>query len=259
MKKISILLSCLLLGACGSHEQSVSYFAPEQEIVVAGETDPTLRLINAVNAGDIDEARSAVDDGANLATLTNDGLPLLLVAVIAEQYAMIDFLIASKIDVDLVSEHEEKAKGLTVSEYLDSEETENMDEAAKQVITILLDEESGGVVPDDLLQKIVFDAVESRNVDLVQWILTKGLDPNVTKGRNSLLMFVFKRAENPDSDGFEKVKELFEIMVATAGIDINLKLKRHTALSKAKTLVTRKKKPHYQHFVDRLLALGATE
>ncbi len=230
MKSLIWILFLLILSSCGSHEQSLTRVSPEKPVVKVGETDPTLQLVNAVNSGDLVQVKASIEMGASLQVLTEDGLTLLIVALRAEQYAILDYLIQKG------ANPLQKTSGAVFDPALDSfgfiENILNVNSDVKELFKGILRAEEFDV---SILNEKMFDAGNIKNKDLIAWLLARGADPNfVLKNRETPLIFLFKQ-RGLSGEELERLKQVFNVFLDHPKIDVNIKVGRRetTALEKA--------------------------
>jgi ankyrin repeat protein len=250
MKSVLLILVIFIFGACGSHKQTIERVTPFTKTTESGETNPTLKLINAVNSGNLDEVKTAIDEGADLTTLTEEGLTLLIVGIRAEQYAIVDYLIAQGADPTQTTTSEEFESPINAFEFV---QAQPFDQEIKDIfVGILNKEEFDGTV----LNEKMFNAILFKNKFLVSWLLEKGADPNYVQDRkHTPLIFLFKQ-RGIEGQELDKLEEVFDVLVSHPEIDVNKKVRRDTPLSKAEQRL--RSNPEYQGMVNRLIEMGAS-
>ena len=244
----TFVISVFLFG-CGKHEQTLRRISPETKVVEVGEKDPTLKLINAINSGDLNKVKSAISEGADVNTLTDEGLSLLIIAIRAEQYAIVDYLIQQGSDPLQKTESKDYNPPIDAFEFV---ETLPFDQQLKEIFVGILNKEEfdGSVLNEKMFQAILF-----KNNFLVSWLLEKGADPNYVQDRkHTPLIFLFKQRGIEGSD-LKKLEVVFEILVSHPEIDVNKKVRRDTPLRKAQQRLDAN--PEYQGMVNKLIELGA--
>ncbi len=248
-----IFLLCFAIG-CGRHEQTLNRIGAKEDVKAAGETDKTLVLINAVNSGDLQAVQDAVRDGASLDVRNNEGLTLIMVAIRAEQFAIIEYLVGQGVSLDMTTQSEAFNPDLDARQFLASQ---NLDEELKSILSDLLNKEAFDV---EKLGAFMYSAITFKNVDLVRWLLGKGVSPNfirkTSSGRDkdSPLIYLFT-LKGVEGESFTKLQEIFQLFVSQPGVDVTQKVGRNTVLKKAESRL--RQDPKYQGMVDTLIAMGA--
>lgn len=247
-------LSLCFFLACGLHDQKLKRLESKEPAKVAGETNAQLILENAVNSGDLVAIKEAQGLGADLNQRNNEGLPLLMVAIRAEQFAVTEYLVKEKVDLDLLTENPTIDPSQDVREYL---EGLAMAPAIKKIFSDIIEQKN---LETASLTETLYSSITFKNHFLLKWLFDKGVDPNVVRmsasGRpkDSPLIYLFT-LKGVEGEELEKLKGIFDVLVSHPSIDVNLKVKRNTPLKKAKSRL--KRNPQYQSMVDRLIELGA--
>lgn len=252
--KIIFLLFLFFLASCGSHSQSLIRRTSQDPAQNVKETDQTLILLNAINVGDLDTIRKLSGQGANLDVRNNEGLTLIMISIRAQQFAVVEYLVSQKVNLEMTTDSTEFDPALTARQYLESLA---MDDEVKGVFRDLIEQNPFDI---ERLSEFIFSAITFKNVDLLKWLFSKGVDPNFVRlsssGRpkDTALIYLFS-LRGVEGKEFEKLKALFDVLVSQDGIDVNLEIKGRTALEKAQRQL--KQNPDYQPLVDRLIAMGA--
>ncbi len=247
------LFLCFMVG-CGQHSQSLSRVESKRPVQEVGETDQKLILLNAVNSGDLEVVKDLVDNGVELNIRNNEGLTLIMVAIRAQQFAVMEYLVAQAVDLELQSDSEDYKPDVNAREYAESL---GMDPELRDIILGILNQESFDI---EKLGSFLYSSITFKNIDLLDWLLGKGVDPNLLRlsssGRpkDSPLIYLFS-LRGVEGVELQKLRGLFDLLVSHPDIDVNLKVRRDTPLSKA--LSRLEDDPAYQPMVDRLLAMGA--
>jgi ankyrin repeat protein len=257
MKLLFVLLFFNLVS-CGFHEQSIrTQQAQEEAKEVGEETDPTIRMVKLINDGDLKGLKGEVEGGGDINARNNEGLTLIMIAMKAQQFAIVEFLAQQGADLDRLTESADIDPAQNALEYLTGL---GFDPEVEGIVLSILNKEEFDyqALGDNLFKALLF-----RNGSLLQWLLDKGADPNhpelSSNGavRNTPLTYIFSFRGQKGED-LPPLRTVFEILVAHQGIDVNFRVRRNrTALFHARRRL--EEQPGYQPFVDRLLALGAVE
>lgn len=243
-----------LFSACGQHSQELTRVESKQPVKNAGETDQKLILLNAVNSGDLATVHELAEDGADLNIRNNEGLTLIMIAIRAQQFAVVEYLVAEEVDLEMVTESEDYNPDVNARQFVESL---SMDLEVKGIVSGILNQEP---FDTESLGSFMYSAITFKNVDLLRWLLDKGVDPNFIRhsssGRpkDSPLIYLFS-LRGVEGDEFQKLTEIFDLLVSHPDIDVNLKVRRSTPLRKAKRRL--QSDPAYQPLVDTLINLGA--
>ncbi|MCJ8276807.1 MAG: hypothetical protein HRT44_10525 [Bdellovibrionales bacterium] len=248
---IYIIMLLVFMVGCGSHKQEAFRVDPKRDTNEAGETDFTLILINAVNAGDLETVKDSVAKGGDVNTRDNESLTLLMLATRSQQFAVMDFLVSSGADADLSTESERIAPDKRAMDYVAGEE------GTVNIMTTILEKKP---IDEASLGLSQFDVIKELNPDNLSWLLEKGADPNYIRTSSSgrpkdaplIYLFSLRGIEGED---FTQLSLMFDILVGQPDIDVNLEVKRKTALDRAKRRLD--KNPDYQKLIDKLVAMGA--
>ena len=98
------------------------------------------------------------------------------------------------------------------------------------------------------------------NVDNLKWLLEKGADPNNIRktssgsDKDTPLIYLFS-LRGVEGEAFTKLTAIFDLFVSHPSIDLNLEVKRSTALEKAQRRADQD--PNYRPLVEELVRLGA--
>lgn len=259
MRKLALVvlvLTCFLFAACGQHQQSLVRVNSKGSIAQAGETDSKLILINAINSGDLDKVKSALEEVKDVNTYDSEGLTLVMIALKAQQFAVVEYLVLMDADLELKTNSKEIQPSLSAREYLANM---MMDEQTKSVMQALLNKENFEIVQ---LNDFIYSSINFKNASLLDWLLAKGVSPNTIrkspngKDKDTPLIFLFSLIGVKDQE-FVKLNGVFNLLVDHPDIDVNLKVKGDTALGKA--LRRLKSDSAYKGMVDRLKSMGAKE
>lgn len=245
-----LLLSLLSLG-CGSHSQSIRTLSPDgKKTEIGEEKDPTLRLTNAVNNGDLDTVIEAIESGAKVDTLSKDGLPLLIIAIRAGQFAILEYLVVSGADIGFLTESEEFDPSVDAKMYVESLE---LDEKVKAIYLAILNQEP---FEAQALNLFLFDAVLFKNPDLMAWLLAKNADPNYVRKdefgfeKDTPLIFMF--SSGFEGDELAQLKKVFDVLIAHPDTDPSFDVFGLTAIMMAEMQLGFN--PAYQSMVDLMKA-----
>lgn len=256
MKNGFFLIILCLVCSCGKHQQSLSRVEPKQIINDVGETDETLILINAINSGDLRQVKKSIEGGkVDLTARDNQGLPLLILAIQAQQFAIVEYLIEMGVDPSLTTESDEIKPDLDAYSYID---TAAMDDEIKDILLGILKKESFDL---ETLAEFVYSAITFKNHFLVDWLLEKGVSPNHIRlsqsGRpkDSPLIYLFS-LRGVEGEDFKMLTKVFEVLMSHPDVDVNMEVKKNTPLEKARARL--KSDSAYQPLVDQLIAKGAT-
>ncbi len=255
MKIIGYISFLCFMANCGQHSQSLSRTESTTPASQAGEKNLELKLINAVNVGDLQSVVELADQGLNLNIRNNEGLTLIMVAIRAQQFAVIEYLVSKKVDLSLPTQ--QRNPELDARQFVDQEMQVSVE--LKEILHRLLNAEPFAA---EALGEFVYSGITFKNVDLLRWLLAKGVDPNFVRlsssGRpqESPLIYLFS-LRGVEGDEFEKLSEIFILLVSHPAIDVNLKVRRDTPLSKAKKRL--KDESKYQFMVDQLVSMGAED
>lgn len=247
-KDFLLILSFFICTACGSHSQELFRIDSISPAKSTEEKDFTLILINAVNAGDLNKVKEAIEGGGDVNTMSNEGLTLIMIATRSQQFAVLEYLIQSGADVELESQFEPTTK---VYDFIGGD-----DETVAILSAIINREELNG----DLLTSSMYSAIQLMNIDNLTWLLEKGADPNNIRKTSSgsekdtPLIYLFS-LRGVEGEAFTKLKAIFELFVSHPSIDLNIEVKKSTALKKAQTRASQD--PAYQPLVDKLISMGA--
>ena len=261
----------IFITGCASHFQESETIEPPPKVVKSEEKDPTLILINGVENGDVALVRKILTKGANVETKNNEGLTLLMMAVRSQQFAVTELLMefganpeaettikeTKETSVDVIFDDKDE------SSFFAEEEESNVvtaftfakgDSGTMEILRSLLLKEP---IDGDNANLPLFDVIQEKNGDNLQWLLGKGADPNFIKDKKTTpLIFLFS-LRGVKGEELQKLTLIFDILVTHEDIDVGLKVgrRKNTALKKAKRRL--KKNPEYQPMVDRLIEMGA--
>lgn len=269
IKLISISLISLLLVACGSHQQSLLRKDERSPAIKTEENNPLQILINAVNNGNLQQVKDSVANDVNINIRNNEGLTLIMIATRAQQFAVMEFLVENNVDLNLTTESDRIKPDKSALEYL---EELDLADNVKKIMKGILHKQKFAVSE---LNHFIYSSIESKNVYLADWILKKGVNPNYVRksgsgrDKDSPLIYLFSLkgvkdlvAVNPETGeqevvapNFQNLKKIFYLLVKHPDINVNLKVKKNTALKKAKRRL--KKDPNYQEMVNKLISMGA--
>jgi hypothetical protein len=256
MRLVLWLLIGLLIAGCGRHSQTLIRRGVQESVLEVGETDQALQMINAVNAGALEQVRELVAAGADLNGRSNEGLTLIMIAIRAQQFAVIEFLVTAGADLELKTSHSDIDPSLNARKYVT---LLAMGQEVETIVMGILDQEPFAV---ETLNDFVYTAITFQNIGLLDWLLQKGVSPNVIRtsesGRpkDSPLIYLFS-LRGVDDEDLPSIQAIFDLLVSHPEIDVNLKVRRDTPLSKAQRALSRN--PGYQAMVDQLKAMGATD
>ncbi len=249
------LFLCFMVG-CGQHSQSLSRVESKRPVQAVGETDQKLILLNAVNSGDLEAIKGLVEQGVDLNIHNNEGLTLIMVAIRAQQFAVMEYLVAQAVDLEMQTNSEDYKPDVNAREYVASL---GMDSELRDIVMGILNQEAFDI---EKLGSFLYSSITFKNIDLLDWLLGKGVDPNLLRlsssGRpkDSPLIYLFS-LRGVEGVELQKLRDLFDLLVSHPDIDVNLKVRRDTPLSKA--LSRLEDDPAYKPMVDRLIAMGAKD
>ena len=217
---IVLLVFLPVLPGC-THEQSSFNSDQIQEKRDTKETDLNKLLQSAVVAGNFEETESLLSDGADVNTSNSDGQTVLMIAVESRRFAIIELLIATGASKDTAD-----LEGKTVFDYI-SEDEEG------ELIEDIINEEAFDI--SQLNEILVETAIKRRrNAQLVEWVLSKGADPNamVPEGRRGLTPLIALCSQRTNE--VNKLVEITRVLLSHPDIDIHIKIRGRTALDLAK-------------------------
>lgn len=252
-KRIVSLVVMFLIVGCGSHEQELFSVRPQSKVTDTEEKDIKLILINAVGVGDLKKVKEVVNSNAdNVNIRDNDGLTLLMIATRAQQFAVMEFLVERGAKVELLTDSDRIKPDKSVFDFISG------NEQTKAILNAILKKE---VFDKEQLSVSMFDAIKEFNFGIFKWLVSdKGCDPNYVyktssgKPKYSPLIYLFS-LRGVEGEFFTILSKMFEVLVSHEGIDVNLKVGRHTPLSKLEKV--HGDEGSYRPFVGKLKALGA--
>lgn len=254
LRSILFFVGLFFLASCGSHDQNLKRSEVKEPIEKIEEKNPEQILINAVNSGDLEQVKKSLAEGMDVNLRNNGGLTLLMVAIQARQLAVMELLVESGADRELKTENADYDPALDALQFLATLElSEDLNDIYESII-------KSQPFELEALQEFLFLSVTAGDKHLMKWLLDKGMDPNTLeysgsgKPKDSVLISIFRR-KGVEGDAFIALKEVFDVLVAHPDIDVNLKVRKDTPLSKAKSAEERD--PNYSYFVKKLIDLGA--
>ena len=249
MKTFFKLLILLSLCACGAHNQDVKTLSPEgvsQEI--QAETDPILIISNKINEGDVLGVREVIENGLDINSYNKEGFTFVMLAIRANQFAVLEYLISAGSDLEMRSLDDKK---FTAHEFIKN--NEKMPDPIKDVFYSILSKAEFDL---EVLSSFLFTSVDSRNHFLLKWVLEKGVDPNYVNAESNstplIRMFEVGLENEPE---IEELKQVFNVLMAHPEIDPSKEVFGATALFWAETQAFFI--PAYQYFVNELKNRGA--
>jgi uncharacterized protein YcfL len=271
MYSVFIYLILLALTNCGSHQQNLFRIDEKSLIQESKEKDLELILINAVNAGDLKQIEASINQGIDINIRNNDGLTLIMIAITAQQFAVMELLVNKGVNLELTTQTDRIKPDKSALEFL---EELKLDNKIKTIMKGILTKQE---FPITELNNFIFSAISDKNIYLVDWVLKKGVSPNLIrmtssgKEDDSPLIYLFSlkgvkdlTEKDPATDevkivapNFQNLKKIFYMLVSHPDIDVNRKVGRDTPLGKAKTRL--KQDANYQEFVDKLTSMGAKD
>ncbi|MCB0379384.1 MAG: ankyrin repeat domain-containing protein [Bdellovibrionales bacterium] len=251
MKKgIFIFISLFFIG-CGSHQQSLVRSESRAPVKKIEEKDLNLKLINAVNGGDLEELKGLLASGGNPNIRDNESLTLLMLAVSSQQFAIVEFLVEAGAEVFLKTESEQIQPDKTAFDFIGGEED------VQRILQKVLNKEE--IHPDDLNPSLYTQITLKSSANL-NWLFKKGADVNYIRknpsgsDKDNALIFLLSQ-RGVVGDEFMKLKELFDILMSQPNIDVKSKVGRNTPLKKANQRA--QENNEYEVIVQALKAKGA--
>lgn len=249
-----LLVTLFLVSACGKHEQSLERVIPKSSIADTSETNQKLILINAINSGDLDKVKSSLTQVGDINAYSNEGLTLIMVALQAQQFAVVEYLVNQGADLSLKTMSTKINPDQSAAEFFSELP---MDGEIKAALMAILNKENFEIAK---LNEFIFSSITFKNVSLIEWLLSKGADPNTIrksgsgKEKDSPLIYLFS-LRGVKGEEFVKLNKIFQLLVSQPAINVNLKVKGDTPLSKA--LKRLEDDGQYKPLVDKLKSMGA--
>ncbi|MAV90032.1 MAG: hypothetical protein CL676_01335 [Bdellovibrionaceae bacterium] len=209
------LFLCLVLwGVVGCELHKQENFNSEQEAKLRDTEEKRIDKLafQAISKGDLNSLKSYIDSGLlQVDQMDESGRTLLIAAVIGNKYAIVEYLISKEASLEV-----QDGEGKTAKDYAGSD---------KVMVKLLNREDLPEAQLNDLMMSI---AIPERRVELLEFLLSQGADPNVVQSRKSPLIAVVYQKVSPDLEG--ELLKLVQVLLGHPKIDVNLKVGRYTAL-----------------------------
>jgi|GEM_PF-2459261 len=187
--------------------------------------DPSELLIAAVAAGDVEKTRQWLTEGGDVNGQDGQGFYLLMTAVKAENFAIVDLLIANGADPE---------RSAPVGEGGADLDSFGLAEDSREKTTDLL---NAMMAKEDLTSEVlsapVFDYLRPVTIGKARWLLETGADVNFLNSRGLTPIAHLLSVRRLKDDGRRLYLEALDLLLAQPEIDLQMMVKGKTALERA--------------------------